>query len=158
LHQRVVAIDKDQGEPTVAYDYVALRGRGAADNGAGCVGAAGPHLHGRAATHHGRTIGIHTEEIACYKIIVAAHEDQRLTCVIGTREAESPDRRTGTIARQSASCGRTKLYHAIVSGIAEDLDQDDGVISGRERVRASARLGVAIDDHRLTESETEARR
>src|SRR5262249_13496142 len=99
-----------------------------------------------------------TEEIACYKIIVAAHEDQRLMCVIGTRKTEAPDRRTGTIARQSTRCGGTKLYHAIASEIAEDFDQDDGVIAGRERVRAGARLGVPIDDHRLTESETEASR
>lgn len=71
-----------------------------------------------------------------------------------SREAESLDSGTGTILarRESASRGRTKLYHAVAkTGIADDLDQDDGVIADRERVRACARLRIAVNDHRLVD-------
>src|SRR5262249_59651874 len=101
-------------------------------------------------------ICIHADEIACHNIVVAAHEEEWIARV--AREAESHDSGTGTIARQPALRGRTKLDHPIASGVADDLDADIRVIADRECVRACAGLGVAIDDHRLTESETEALR
>src|SRR6202043_4244582 len=79
-------------------------------------------------------------------------------CVIEIREAESPDRGTGTIARKSARRGRTKLNHAIARGITDDLDLNAGVIADGERVRACPRLRIAIDDHRLIKSRTEVTR
>jgi hypothetical protein len=156
LHQRRVTAVQDQSESTIGRDYVACAGRGATDDAAGCERAAVPHLNGRAVTHHRFAISIHANEIARHNIVVAAQKDQCLVCVSDAREAESLDSGTGTIAGESAYCGRTQLYHAIASGIANDLDQNDSVIADGKRVRACARLRVAIDDHRLTESETEA--
>jgi hypothetical protein len=157
LYQGRVAVVLDPAESTVRRDHISGTGRGAADNVACCVLAASvAHLDGGTVTNYRCAIGIHADEIACHKIIVAAHEDQCLVYVSDAREAESLDSGTGTIARQSAFRGRTKLDHPIASGVADDLDADVRVIADRECVRACARLGVAIDDHRLAESETEA--
>jgi hypothetical protein len=138
LHQRRVTAVQDQSESTIGRDHVACAGRRATDNGAGCERAAVPHLNGRTVTHHGSSVSIHANEIACHNIVVATHEDQCRVCVSDARQAESPNRGTGTIAGESAYSRRTKLYYAIASGIANDLDQNDSVIADGKRVRACA--------------------
>jgi len=157
LHEGRVAVVLDPAESTVRCDHISGARRGAADNVACCVLAASvAHLDRRTVAHDRCAICIHADEIACHKIVIAAHEEEWVARV--TREAESLDSGTGTIAKQSALRGRTKLDHSIASGITDDLDLDLCVIANRERIRTCARLRVTIDDHRLTESETEALR
>jgi hypothetical protein len=159
LYEGRVAVVLDPAESTVRRDHVSGAGRGAADNVACCVLAASvAHLDGGTVTNYRCAIGIHSNEIALHNVVVAAHKDQCRICVNGIRETESLDSGTGTVAKQSALRGRTKLDHSIASGITDDLDLDLCVIANRERIRTCARLRVTIDDHRLTESETEALR
>jgi hypothetical protein len=114
------------------------------------------HIDGVTVTKDRCAIGIHAKKISGHKIIVATEENQ--WAVVTAPEAEALDSGPGTIARQSASCGRTKLNYSIASGVTDDLDLDLRVVSNRERVGAGAGLCVAIDDHRLIESETKATR
>ena len=158
LHHCAVAIVQDQGVPAVASDHVAHRRQGAADGGAACKIAPVAHLDRSTVTNHRCAVGIRAKEIACHNVVVAADEDQCLVCVSDAREAESLDSGTGTIAAESAYRGRTKLDHSIASGITDDLDLDLRVVADSERVRACARLGVAIDDHRLIECHAEVTR
>src|SRR4029077_17086522 len=99
---------------------------------------------------------VHADEITCHNIVVTAHEHQWVVRIAG--ETETLDGGTGTIPRQSTSRARTESNHLIVTRITDDLDQNDGVIANRERVRTCTRLRIAIDDHRLAESETKATR
>jgi hypothetical protein len=157
LYEGRVAVVLDPAESTVRCDHISGAGRGAADNVACCVLAASvAHLDRRTVAHDRCAICIHADEITSHNIVIAAHEEEWVARV--AREAESLDSGTGTIASQPALRGRTESNHRIVSRITDDLHQNDGVIADRECVRACAGLGVAIDDHRLTESETEALR
>ena len=115
-----------------------------------------PHLHGRAVTHHGYTISIHTKEIAGHKIIVAANEEKCVRSIASVaREAESLYRGTGTIASRSASRGRTSRITASLVGSPMILIRMWALSPIVDRVCACARLRVAIDDHRLSEPRTE---
>jgi hypothetical protein len=58
----------------------------------------------------------------------------------------------------SAPIRITKVHHRIAAWVTDDLDTDIRVIANRERVRACARLGITIDDHRLIEAVTEVTR
>jgi hypothetical protein len=116
------------------------------------------HLDGVTVTHNGCAIDIHTDKIPGHDIIVAPDEDQYLMCVKAAYEAEPPDRGTGTIASESASCGRTKPDHLIACGVTDHFDLDLCVIAGREHVRTCAWLRVAVDNHRLTEPKAKVAR
>lgn len=155
LHQRVVAVVQYQGESTVACNHVARRRRCAADNAPACASVS-VDLNGGAVTNDRCAICIHAKKIPGHNIVVTAHEYElvvRVAC-----KAESFDSGTGTIARQSASRARTKADHLIAGSVADNLDPNNSAITDRERVRACARLGVAVDHNRLTESETEVAR
>jgi hypothetical protein len=153
LHHRVVAVVQDEGESTVTSDHVAGAGRRATDNASACASVS-VHLDGGTITNHRHSIGIHAKKIPGHNIVVAAHEDEWVVRIAS--EAEPLDSGTGTVARQSASRARAKSYHLITGSVADNLDPNNSVITDRKRVRACARLRVTIDNHRLTESETEA--
>ena len=155
LHKGAVAVVLNAAEATVGRDDVARAGQRTTDNGSACASVS-VHHEGGTITHDCCTIGIYADKIACYDIVVATDGDEDVARI--SREAESLDRGTGTIAGQSASQTRAKADHLITSRVTNDLDLDLCVIANCERVRVCPRLRVAINDHWLAEPKTKITR
>jgi hypothetical protein len=119
LYHCVAPVIQNQGETPVTRDHVAGAMRCTSDNASGC-GSVTAHLDRSTVTHDRSPVGIHPDEIAGEDVIVAANEHQGIVRISG--EAESADRGTGTIARQSTSGRRTKLDDAIAGRVPDNLD------------------------------------